>query len=286
MTGKLELPNSQVTFFRFGIYFLVVLLLLTFYGYLSFKANQSQIRSSARIELASVADLKVNDLLIWRNQRLEDALSFQEYHDLPNLFETLLKNPNSPAIQTEILTRISLLQSVNQYDILFIDTKEKTLFTFPKTASPLCENVIQEIPEVLASGQITFIDLHHSEVDKNINMSLLIPVKRENTNIVIGFINLRINPALYLYPMLQKWPNDSITAETLLVRKDGADVLFLNNLRFKNESALQLRIPLTNLKAPSVQAVLGRIGYFEGLDYRGEPVVSELRPVPNRIGFW
>jgi len=62
---------------------------------------------------------------------------------------------------------------------------------------------------------------------------------------VIGFLGLRVDPKKYFYPFLLSWPTPSQTAETLLVRRDGGDVLFLNELKFKKNSALTLRFPLT-----------------------------------------
>src|SRR3546814_9997205 len=48
-----------------------------------------------------------------------------------------------------------------------------------------------------------------------------------------GVLLLRLNPVQYLYPMVQTWPTTSASAETLLVRRDGDSVLFLNELRHR-----------------------------------------------------
>jgi signal transduction histidine kinase len=44
---------------------------------------------------------------------------------------------------------------------------------------------------------------------------------------------------------------------------------------------LNLRIPLTRTDVPAVQAALGTTGIFEGLDYRGIEVVTDIRPIPD-----
>ncbi|HAH08082.1 MAG TPA: hypothetical protein DCM05_16420, partial [Elusimicrobia bacterium] len=95
----------------------------------------------------------------------------------------------------------------------------------------------------------------------------------------------RSDPQRYLYPLIQTWPTASRTAETLLVRREGEGVLFLNELRHRQEPALSLRIPLSRQDSPAAQAVLGRVGGFEGLDYRGVRVLSDVRPVPGTDWF-
>ena len=41
------------------------------------------------------------------------------------------------------------------------------------------------------------------------------------------------------YAFISKWPTPSQTGETLLVRRDGDDVLFLNELRFREDTPSQ-----------------------------------------------
>ena len=96
---------------------------------------------------------------------------------------------------------------------------------------------------------------------------------------------MRSNAESLLYPLIQSWPLPSRTAETLLVRKDGDDILFLNNLRHRPNSALSLREPLTLVDLPAVQAALGKEGMFLGKDYRGVEVLADLRPIPDSPWF-
>ena len=44
-------------------------------------------------------------------------------------------------------------------------------------------------------------------------------------------------------------------------------------------------MPLSRTDSPAVQAVLGRQGRFEGLDYRGVPVLADVRPLPGTPWF-
>jgi PAS domain S-box-containing protein len=94
-----------------------------------------------------------------------------------------------------------------------------------------------------------------------------------------------IDPKVYLFPMIQRWPTPNETAETLLVRRDGSDVQFLNELRFHKNTALQLRFPLSRHNLPAARAALGEEGIVEGKDYRDVSVVAALRAVPDSPWF-
>jgi hypothetical protein len=96
---------------------------------------------------------------------------------------------------------------------------------------------------------------------------------------------LQIDPDQFLYPMIEAWPVPSRTAETLLVRREGEFIVFLNNLRHIENAALRLKISLNRQDVPAVRAVLGTTGLFSGTDYRGEQVLSVLMPIPDSPWF-
>ena len=48
---------------------------------------------------------------------------------------------------------------------------------------------------------------------------------------------------------------------------------------------LTLHFPLINTDIPAVKAVLGQTGAVEGMDYRGEPVLADVRAVPDSPWF-
>ena len=101
----------------------------------------------------------------------------------------------------------------------------------------------------------------------------------------IGAVILICDAARFLYPLIQSWPTPSKTAESLLVQKDGDDVLFLNELRHQKDTALKLRIPLNRSDLPAAMAVKGKIGIVEGKDYRGTEVVAAVLPIPDSPWF-
>jgi PAS domain S-box-containing protein len=98
---------------------------------------------------------------------------------------------------------------------------------------------------------------------------------------IIGLALVTIDPAKVLFPLVKTWPSESKSAETLLIRPEGDSVLYLNDLRGKKNIALGFTLPITKTDVPAVHAALGYRGEFEGQDYRGVQVMSDITSIPG-----
>ena len=97
---------------------------------------------------------------------------------------------------------------------------------------------------------------------------------------------LRTDPSVYLYPMIQCWPTPSQTAETLLIRREGNEAVYLNELKCEKAPPLTHRESLESTDLLAVKAALGQEGIVEGVDGRGVPVLAAVRAVPGSPWCW
>ncbi len=170
------------------------------------------------------------------------------------------------------------------YNIFISDSKSNVLFSLNPDLKKMDSTTVAFVREAVEKRKIINTDLHYCPTYNEISLNYIAPVIDKN-NIVIAVIIFQIHPNNYLYPLIEKWPVPSSTSETLLVSKDGNYVLFLNELKHRFNTALKLRIPLTDKNNVSVQAVLGRKGIFEGYDYEGNKVLAYIMDVPNMPWF-
>ena len=112
---------------------------------------------------------------------------------------------------------------------------------------------------------------------------MLIPlyIRKGPATLPIGVIVARIDPYRFFYPLVQSWPTSAKTAETLIVRREGDDVLYLNELRYRKNTALMLRMPAGEHQMPAAMAARGILGIVEGLDYRGTKVLAVIKKIPD-----
>lgn len=250
------------------------------FSYLSYKQHN---RTEVEHQLSAIADLKVGELSQWREERLADAAILFNNPSFSLLVRRFLEKPGDPETQSRLLDWLEKYPAYNNYDqVRLLDAQGVSRLELPPGRAPVSSTIVREVSEVLRSGQIVFQDFYRNEHDGRIYLAVLVPIFDERDAArPLGVLVLRVNPQTYLYPFVQRWPTPSRTAETLLVRRDGDEVVFLNELRFRTDAALKVRSPLKNLALPAAQAALGREGGMEGVDYRGVPVMAALRVVPH-----
>jgi PAS domain S-box-containing protein len=251
----------------------------TFY----YRHYERQFRAAAEHQLAAIAELKVGELAQYRKERMEDAAVFFENTAFSGLVRRFLDHPEDADAQQQIQEWIVKCTATDQYDLgCLFDPQGVIRMSIPAGRPPIASDVSQRIPEVLRLNRVSFQDFHRNEHDHRVYLTLLVPILNgPDHSQALGVLALRINPETYLYPFIRRWPAPSLTAETLLVRREGNTALFLNELKFQTNTALNLRIPLEKTNVAAVEAVLGQEGIVESRDYRGVPVLAALRAIPD-----
>src|ERR1035438_8173650 len=128
-----------------------------------------------------------------------------------------------------------------------------------------------DLPAALAARSVVTTDLHRDRSvppgqGSTISMSIWVPIaaKPEENAPAAGAFLLEIDPYRFLYPLIQSWPSPNLTGETLLVRRDGGDILYLNDMRHRAGTALSLRLPLAPGRLlPAALAADGKEGLAE-----------------------
>ena len=240
-------------------------------------------RSAVERQLSAIADLKVDELAQWRQERLGDGAVFFRNASFSGFVRRLLENPEDAQAQRQIQAWVEKYQASSRYDqVRLLDAQGVTRLSVPAGLHAVSSSVAKNVSEVLRSGQVTFQDFYRGDSDQEVHLAVLVPMLNESdAGHPLGVLVLRIDPATYLYPFIQRWPTPSLTAETLLVRREGNAVVFLNELRFQKNTALTLRRPLDQVALPAARAALKQEGIMEGKDYRGVPVVAALRIIPD-----
>ena len=256
-------------------------------GCLLYRNQRANCRTEAERNLAAVADLKVGDLSLWRKERLGDANVFFENKAFSALVRRCIERPQDLPLQEELRSWISRVQASYGYDrIALLDAAGNKLTMVSDTEEPLSALSRQEAREVLRLGQPTFTDFYPNEYTQKIFLRLFVPIfDGQDDRIPLGVLMLRIDPNAYLYQFIQRWPTPSETAETMLIRREGNEVVFLNNVKFQKNTALILRVSLDDADRPVVKMALGQKGIVEGVDYRGVPVLAAVCAVPDSPWF-
>ncbi|MBL0225481.1 MAG: PAS domain S-box protein [Geobacteraceae bacterium] len=237
--------------------------------------------AETRLDIATIADLKVTQIVEWRKERLLEANAIHSNTMVSNRIKGYLNGRDAGAALNEIQSWMANLKDANNYTnlILFRPNGEVLISASPITKPLAGDRDI--IKAAVQNKEVSLSDLHIHKDAGEFDINLIIPILDPDAEepVCIAVMAIDINPMIHLYPLLRKWPTPSRTGENLLVRHDGDEVLYLNELRFSGDSAITLRQPLTEKNMPAVRAALGQEGVFEGHDYRGEDVIAAVRIV-------
>jgi PAS domain S-box-containing protein len=278
---KATAPAERRTGFSFLFIFLVLAAGILATGVFYYRSFEHRFRTQIEQQLSAVAELKANELMQWRAERLGDAESLFNNAAFCALVRRFLTNPKDKDSYSQLQSWLRAIQAAFKYDRLFLlDTKGTERLHVPDIPETVASHLAMDVDQALRLHRIIFVDFHRDVPGGPVHLSVIVPLRDlSGSKHPLGVLVLRTDPSVGLYPMINRWPTPSRTAETLIVRRDGDNALFLNNLRFAPDSALNLRIPTGKRDTPAVMAVLGQVGVVDGHDYRGEPVLAALRPI-------
>ncbi|MFB3894994.1 MAG: PAS domain S-box protein [bacterium] len=272
---------------RVIIVFLILAFGITLTGYLSYEIEKKNLKQNIGNNLSAIADLKVRQIATWRNERLGDARVIQGDRIFANHISRWLANPDAVELKPPLVDWMYNLQNYYDYrSILILDTQGKIRLASNQQDAQLGEYAFGLFQQVVQNKQVILSDFHKTEM-LGVHLDLLVPIllsNREQSQ-CIAVVLLRINPYKNLYPLIQSWPTPSTTAETLLIRQEGNQVLFLNELRHRKNTALLLRLPISEARLPAAMAARGIEGIVEGFDYRQVPVLAAVRRIPDSPWF-
>jgi two-component system cell cycle sensor histidine kinase/response regulator CckA len=244
-------------------------------------------RRGVEDDLLAVGRLKTQQIVEWRKERLGDAGIIAGSRPFGDLVVRWLDSRQ----QADAAQIIAWFQTISQYsgyaDVRLVDPSGRVLLDSSVDGGPLATGALGGLQVALASRKAILTDLHFGSGGKTVDQDVVAPLFDSATpdGQPLGAVVLSADAGDFLFPLIQTWPMDSVSAETLLVERDGDQVLFLNDLRFRTGAALTLKLPLTQKNLPAVMAVLGREGIVEGADYRGVKVVGAVQSIPGSPWF-
>lgn len=247
-------------------------------GFWAYKTEADHLRQREYGQLQAIADFKAAEIGDWLAERRWDALDLASNRFFRDDAQGWLLRPEA-ASRVRLEARLGSLRVNNNYlrvELLDRDGRSRLV------AGPAGRDVAEPLSQrTRQASEPELIDLYREAGDGAIYLAYLLPLRQAAEASPFAYLRLTIDPDRHLYPLIRSWPTPSASAEVLLVRRDGDEVLFLNNLRHLPGAALNFRLPLSRESLPAARAVRKEEGVFEGRDYRGVPVLSYLRAIPG-----
>ena len=158
-------------------------------GYFYYRHYEENFRIQVERELSSVAELKRDELVQWRNERLGDGVVFQKNAAFTNLARRYLNEPEEPEPQEQLSAWLGQVEAAYWYDrVLLLDAQGVERMSVPQAPTPVAPFVLPNAAEILRSGQVVFRDFYKDEHNEHLYLSVLVPIFDEQNDNRDGFV--------------------------------------------------------------------------------------------------
>ena len=278
---RFTLPNSLL-----AVFIIEIIILLTG-GFLLDRYLENYTQQKVYKELQTISRLKVQQIQTWRSERRADAQVLTDSIFFTEEMVKLIREKDSRSKKYVFAQIESLMKNYRYSHVLITGTDGNFLFCDNDECPRQHPFRPEAVQNAFATRTAFITDIHKHENENGKFMGFVAPMfdgmsldaKPLGTIILVNKVDD------FLYPLIRTWPVPSESAESLIVRRRGDHVLYLNDLRHQRDTALELKMPLTETRIPAVMAVLGHEGVIEGKDYRGVEVISSILPIPDSPWF-
>ncbi len=287
MINSLPRKNNIALFIALTI-FITASACIIILGYYIYQNQKKDISNAAKQQLTAIAELKVWEINNWRSERIGDSSVIFKNNAFASDVMNYFNNPSSLEAKKNVLSLLLAIQkSYNYKNILLLDKNKNVQLALNYRDKDFGESHSSVINEAVGKNDIVISNFHLNNKTGDIHLSIVIPITmvQKSGSRHLGTVIIMIDPRMRLFPTIRLWPVPSETGESLLVHRDGDDVVYLNALRHIKNVPLMMKRPLTESSLPAAMAVLGAKGAVYGTDYRKKNVLAAIKAVPDSNWF-
>lgn len=278
--------SAQKESWKFPWHLIFIFLIFSFgmltAGYFYYKHQEVYIRQEKQNELAAIIALKTDQIISWRQERIDYAITIMDdpFFALP--VKDLMKGKSTNVLKRQIIARMTALSLYQYYSLVLVDPQGNVRLSVPESKQFLPPYLKTLAHQAMQEQKVVFSDLYQDEGSK-VMLSILAPIlfPQKSGKVAVGALLMKIEPYQFLYPLIKSWPTPSLTGESELVRREGDEVVFLNELRHQKNIPLNLRFSINEPNSLEAKVAQGKKGIVEGLDYRGAPVLGAAGNIPD-----
>ncbi len=263
--------------------FIALTLTVPLLGFAITRIHGPQVEQEALERLSIVARLKSEHIERWMHERESDAAVLGARNsEFVRSVERLAAADDATGWHREyVVGKLQNLRVGYHYSALLLLDRQLDLLAADGDETELAAETLEAVRAALASGKIARTNLYKVP-SQRIYLDWVVPVSSvvPGQDDIVAAVILRTSPETVLYPMISTWPGISETAENVLIRQQGGEVLYLSELQHKKGTALAMRLPMDNRQLPAAVALReNKPGTTRGTDYMGQEVLAAYHPV-------
>lgn len=269
---------------KFLILFFVLTVTIVFFGLSFIKNQREQVIRNKKEYLKSISLYKSEQISDWRTEKFNTAMILTSTSSFGDVINSYFQNPQDEKIKNNVSDVINKFKKLNNYNsISLVGSDGKIKFGLPHDYSMIHSVDSLNNKIVRKSKKILFSDFHKNILSDKVEAHIHIPIFKSDSEdtTIVGIMMCTLEPYQFIYPLIQKWPTPTETGESFFVRKERDKLLYLSELKFRKNSALNFTLPDSIKDLPAAMAASGKAGFVQGLDYRGIEVLAYVTHINN-----
>jgi PAS domain S-box-containing protein len=250
-----------------------------------YRFRAHEIISQKQMELESIADLKVHEITRWREEQITDARVMMRNPLVSELLVRWLDHPEKQESKRLLQEWLDVNRTIRKYSRMTIFDSTGTLcLASPPSMTTADSTTIGLARKAIHDTIVVFGDMRKRVEGggDSVHIEITIPIRGSKaTQAAVAALVIDIDPSRFLFPLIQTWPTPSRTAETLLLRREGQSIVFLNELRHRRQTSLAFQLPLDQPRLLGAMAARGATGLLDGVDYRGIAAIGISHTIPS-----
>ncbi len=272
-------------------YMLLLVVPLLFIGVMAYQSENAALRERIRGQLTSIADIQKGRIRAWISERISDARFLAKDDQVAQGLEAL-KTMKDPSIFKKTRSYQKILQQLNSMrrnhdylQVLVLDDKGTVVVSSDESTVGSSRSDEQYFLGALKQkpGSTYIQDVYKDRHLGKIVMAFSGAVMDYSNQARAGGVAVVIvSMDESFYPIFAGWPGMGRTGDTLITRREGDYVVFLNRPRWQPYAPLELRYKAdSGAPKPALLSSGGGDGITEATDYRGVRVLAAYRYIPE-----
>ncbi|WP_165917776.1 PAS domain-containing protein [Methylomonas methanica] len=229
--------------------------------------------------LQAVASLKSRQISDWLNERRGDA-------DFIQTSEFFIEQYQHWQVDGDVQSAERLQSRLEQFRksrgisaISLLNPQGEPLWRSEYAPAAIAPGLLTAAQLSTKTRQVQFVNPYRDNSGR-VLLDLVAPLTA--LPVAAPLIVLHLDLSEWLFPVLESWPVASGSGETLLFRRDGDDIFYLNPLRFRPDAAASFRLPLNSpnlLAAKALRSEASLDNILEAKDYRNVAVIGLVQAI-------
>ncbi|HEX7357931.1 MAG TPA: PAS domain S-box protein, partial [Ignavibacteriaceae bacterium] len=281
---KNPFKSSSKIDIKFLIPILVAIIVLFSSAIIYYNYEERTIKNEKYAELRAIAQLKKDQLVKWRAERLSEAAFFPAQKQFIEFTKAIIKNPEEDYSKDYFNRILHQLKNNHNYQNIFITGSDgKIYFTLDTSFVNVDSAAIHVFKKSYDQKKILINDFYYCNTHNEIHLDFVSPILDESQN-SLALLVFRIDPKDYLFPVIDAWPLPSSTGESILLRVEDQNVIYLSPLLKKNDK-LTFKNSLSETDFIAVKGALGKTGIVEGKAYNGKEYLADISLIDKSPWF-